>query len=57
MARLPPVQRTALSLAKLEELRLEEAAARSGLSVASLKVATHRAIRRLRLELVPQAGT
>lgn len=54
VARLPRVQRTALVLAKLEGLRLDEAAARSGLTPASLKVATHRAIRRLRLGLAAQ---
>ena len=54
VARLPRVQRTALALAKLEGLRLDEAAARSGLTPASLKVATHRAIRRLRLGFAAQ---
>jgi RNA polymerase sigma-70 factor (ECF subfamily) len=33
---------------KLEERSLKEAAALSGMSIASLKVATHRAIKRLR---------
>jgi RNA polymerase sigma-70 factor (ECF subfamily) len=37
-----------LALAKLEDLPLAEASARSGLSVGALKVATHRAVRSLR---------
>jgi RNA polymerase sigma-70 factor (ECF subfamily) len=48
---LPPSQRTALRLAKLEGLSLAEAAARSGLTVGALKVATHRALRSLRRSL------
>jgi len=45
---LPEAQRTALSLAKLQDLPLAEASARSGMSVGALKVATHRAVRTLR---------
>ncbi len=45
---LPESQRTALRLAKLEDLSLAEASARSGLSVGALKVATHRAMQTLR---------
>ena len=48
VAELPESQRTALRLAKLEDLSLAEASARSGLSVGALKVATHRAIHALR---------
>lgn len=48
VADLPESQRTALRLAKLEDLPLAEAAARSGLSVGALKVATHRALKTLR---------
>ncbi|MGX9962329.1 RNA polymerase sigma factor [Roseomonas sp. F4] len=48
VAELPESQRTALRLAKLEDLSLTEASARSGLSVGALKVATHRAMRSLR---------
>lgn len=51
VAELPPSQRTALHLAKLEDLPLAEASARSGLSVGALKVATHRAVRALRRRL------
>ena len=46
--RLSPDQRQAGTLLKLDELSLKEAATASGRTVASLKVATHRAIRRLR---------
>jgi RNA polymerase sigma-70 factor (ECF subfamily) len=51
VADLPESQRTALRLAKLEDLPLAEAAARSGLSVGALKVATHRALKTLRRRL------
>jgi len=51
IADLPASQRTALRLAKIEDLPLAEAAARSGLSVGALKVATHRAIVTLRKRL------
>ena len=44
-------QRTALNLTKLEDLSLAEASHRSGMTVGALKVATHRAIRSLRLIL------
>jgi len=48
VSELPESQRTALRLAKLEDLSLAEASARSGLSIGALKVATHRAMRSLR---------
>jgi RNA polymerase sigma-70 factor (ECF subfamily) len=51
VAELPPAQRTALALAKLEDLPLAEASARSGMSVGALKVATHRAVKALRRKL------
>lgn len=51
VAELPESQRTALRLAKLEDLPLAEASARSGLSVGALKVATHRALKTLRRKL------
>ena len=54
IAALPRVQRTALTLAKLAELPVAEAAAQSGLTPGSIKVATHRAIQSLRRRLVPQ---
>jgi RNA polymerase sigma-70 factor (ECF subfamily) len=51
VAELPASQRTALNLAKIEELPLAEASARSGLSVSALKIATHRAVAKLRQRL------
>ena len=48
IARLPDGQRRAIEMTKLHELSLEEASATSGLSVAALKVATHRGIKALR---------
>lgn len=48
---LPESQRQALTLTKLQGLSLAEASARSGLSVGALKVATHRALRTLRIRL------
>ena len=46
--RLAVGQRDAVRMLKLEEMSLEEAAAVSGMSVAALKVSTHRAMKRLR---------
>jgi RNA polymerase sigma-70 factor (ECF subfamily) len=46
--KLPAGQRQAIRLLKLEERSLKEAAAMSGLTVGSLKVATHRALKSLR---------
>ena len=46
--RLPPGQQQAIRLLKLNELSLKEASAVSGLSIAALKVATHRALKSLR---------
>jgi RNA polymerase sigma-70 factor (ECF subfamily) len=51
VAELPESQRKALELAKLQDLSLAEASARSGLSIGALKVATHRALARLRRRL------
>jgi RNA polymerase sigma-70 factor (ECF subfamily) len=51
MAVLPEGQRTALQLTKLDELSLKHAAGRSGMSIAALKVASHRAIKALRAML------
>lgn len=45
---LPSGQRQAIRLLKLQEMSLKEAAAVSGMSVAALKVATHRALKNLR---------
>jgi len=49
---LPPGQGRAIRLLKLEEMSLKEAARTSGMSVAALKVATHRALKNLRKMLI-----
>lgn len=49
--RLSPGQRVAIRLLKIEEKSLREAAVESGMSVAALKVATHRALQKLRTML------
>jgi RNA polymerase sigma-70 factor (ECF subfamily) len=49
LERLPPGQRRALELLKLKEMSLKEASAATGLSITALKVATHRAIKSLKL--------
>jgi len=46
--RLPPGQRDAVLLLKLREMSLQQASAASGLSVPALKVAMHRAMKKLR---------
>jgi RNA polymerase sigma-70 factor, ECF subfamily len=46
--RLPPDQRHTITMLKLNEMSLKEAAAASGRSVPALKTATHRAIKGLR---------
>lgn len=46
--KLPPDQREAIRMLKLNEMSLKEASQASGRSVTALKVATHRAIRNLR---------
>src|SRR3989454_4535368 len=45
---LPPGQPDAIRMLKLREMSLKEAAAVSGMTVAALKVATHRAVKSLR---------
>jgi RNA polymerase sigma-70 factor, ECF subfamily len=54
--KLPAGQRQAIRLLKLEERSLKEAAAMSGMTVASLKVATHRALKSLR-KILAKGGT
>jgi RNA polymerase sigma-70 factor (ECF subfamily) len=49
LEQLPPGQRQALELLKLKEMSLKEASAATGLSITALKVATHRALKSLRL--------
>jgi RNA polymerase sigma-70 factor, ECF subfamily len=46
--KLPPGQREAITLLKLQEMSLKEAADQTGMSIAALKVATHRALKSLR---------
>jgi RNA polymerase sigma-70 factor (ECF subfamily) len=53
---LPANQRQAVTLLKLREMSLKEAAAVSGTSIASLKVATHRGIKALRRLLAQPGG-
>ena len=45
---LSPGQRQAIELLKLKEMSLKDAAATTGLSIAALKVTTHRALKSLR---------
>ena len=52
--RLPPDQRQTITMLKLNEMSLKEAAAASGRSIPALKVATHRAIKNLRRMLKQQ---
>jgi RNA polymerase sigma factor (sigma-70 family) len=51
---LPPAQRWAIKLLKLREMSLKEAAKESGMSIAALKTAGHRALKTLRARLVPR---
>jgi len=54
--RLPPGQRQAIKLVKLEEMSLKEAASVTGMSVTALKAATHRALKGLRKILGKRSG-
>lgn len=56
LGNLPTGQRQAIELLKLKEMSLKDAAAVTGMSVAALKVATHRALRSLRHLLAPRSG-
>ena len=56
METLPAGQRQAIQLLKLKEMSLKEAAAASGMSVAALKAATHRALSSLRKLLQDRSG-
>ena len=51
VATLPPAQRVAVQLGLLMQVPLAEVSARTGRSRSALKVATHRAVRALRLRL------
>lgn len=48
IAALPKGQRQAIEMLKLREMSLKEASAASGQSISALKVAVHRAVKRLR---------
>lgn len=49
---LSPAEQQAIHMLKLDELSLKEASAKSGISVAALKTATHRGMARLRTLLM-----
>lgn len=49
---LSPAERQAIDMLKLDELSLKEASAKSGISIAALKVATNRGMARLRAILI-----
>ena len=55
IAELPPRQQQAIRLLKLKEMSLKEAAVASGMSITSLKVNTHRALKNLRKMLVDRS--
>ncbi|SDI91200.1 RNA polymerase, sigma subunit, ECF family [Bradyrhizobium sp. Rc2d] len=55
VSNLPPAQQNAVRLLKLKELSLKEAAAVSGMSVTSLKVNAHRALKSLRKMLLDRS--
>jgi RNA polymerase sigma factor (sigma-70 family) len=52
---LPPAQQQAVRLLKLKEMSLKEAATVSGMTIASLKVNVHRALKSLRKMLVDRS--
>ncbi|MDN7876562.1 sigma-70 family RNA polymerase sigma factor [Burkholderia aenigmatica] len=54
LAQLPPGQRDAIRMLKLEEMSLKEAALATGTTVAALKVAVHRGLKTLRKLLVKE---
>jgi RNA polymerase sigma-70 factor (ECF subfamily) len=54
---LPAGQRQAVEMLKIRQLSLKEASAASGMTIAALKVASHRGLKALRLRLVGGAET
>lgn len=54
LERLPSGQRQAVELLKLKEMSLKEASEASGMSVAALKVAMHRALKSLRADMTEE---
>lgn len=55
IVKLPPGQQQAIRLLKLKEMSLKEAAVVSGMSITSLKVNTHRALKSLRKMLADRS--
>jgi RNA polymerase sigma-70 factor (ECF subfamily) len=55
VAELPKGQRVAIEMLKFREMSLKEASGASGMSVAALKVAAHRATKALRVALTGRA--
>jgi len=53
IAALPKRQRQAVRMLKLKQMSLKEAAAATGLSIAALKVSSHRAIKGLQATMRP----
>jgi RNA polymerase sigma-70 factor (ECF subfamily) len=51
IANVPAGQRQAVEMLKLKEMSLKEASAASGMTVAALKVASHRGLKALRFHL------
>jgi len=56
LTRLPPAQREAFAMLKLEAMTLEAAAGRAGVSVGALKVRAHRAYKTLRKLIGGEGG-
>jgi RNA polymerase sigma-70 factor, ECF subfamily len=56
VGKLSTSERNAIRLLKLKEMSLKEAAAASGMSIAALKVATHRGLKNLRKMLLSPRG-
>ena len=56
LEKLPPSQREAFEMLKLEGLTTEEAAARAGVSVSALKVRAHRAYKTIRRAFLEEVG-
>ena len=56
MADLPEQQRRVIELLKIEEKSLKEASVITGMSIASLKTTTHRAMKALRIRLFRSEG-
>ncbi|MEO8921237.1 MAG: sigma-70 family RNA polymerase sigma factor, partial [Caldimonas sp.] len=56
VGQLSPGQRDAIRLIKLQEMSLRDASSVTGLSIAALKVATHRGLKTLRKLMVKSDG-